>query len=209
MIFKSIVVDMDKIEITSEELIQYKKTRTKRDINKTIYCMLMRLNNDYTLKKKDLDKSVEWSNVLYILESGEYINNWLFFNNYIIKKYHHKSNFIDLLLLFDMTLTKLYETNTMYSINKRLFETNKKIIEKIKLNQYNSFYNLLEHAIDKYHVNFKNVININYINREYKYLNNSNKLLFNEIFVDIGRNATEYYIMRLGKMNEFLNKILF
>ena len=200
---------MEKIEIKSAELIQYKKSRTKRDINKTIYCMLMRLNNDYTLKKKDLDKSVEWSCVLYIVESNEFINNWVFFNKYIIKKYHYKSNFIDLLLLFDMTLTKLYQTNTMYSINKRWFENNKRIIEKTKLTEYNSFYNLLEAVIDKYYVNFKNVININYINREYKDLNNSNTLLFSEIFVDIGRNASEYYIMRLGKMNDFLNKILF
>ena len=183
-------------KLTDNDLSEYKNSfENVKDMNKVVYFCLMKLGNDYNIKKKDLDNSINWSSVIYDKDNDLFMNNWTFFDKYILREYEDKS-FYDMLLLFDLTLKKLYKDNKVIYVNKYGFDNNKELMNEYRLDSYNNFGEIIEKCFDI--ISFDNTINWNDMNDTF----NNDKLL-NKILNNIG-DKKDFYVMKLGKLNDFV-----
>ena len=183
-------------KLTDNDLSEYKNSfENVKDMNKVVYFCLMKLGNDYNIKKKDLDNSINWSSVIYDKDNDLFMNNWTFFDKYILREYEDKS-FYDYLLLFDLTLKKLYKDNKVIYVNKYGFDNNKELMNEYRLDSYNNFGEIIEKCFDI--ISFDNTINWNDMNDTF----NNDKLL-NKILNNIG-DKKDFYVMKLGKLNDFV-----
>ena len=183
-------------KLTDNDLSEYKNSfENVKDMNKVVYFCLMKLGNDYNIKKKDLDNSINWSSVIYDKDNDLFMNNWTFFDKYILREYEDKS-FYDYLLLFDLTLKKLYKDNKVIYVNKYGFDNNKELMNEYRLDSYNNFGEIIEKCFDI--ISFDNTINWNDMNDTF----NNDKLL-NKILNNIG-DKKDFFVMKLGKLNDFV-----
>lgn len=184
------------IKISDTDFCDYKKSFVNvKDMNKCVYFCLMKLGNDYNIRKKDLDNSINWSSVIYDKDNDLFMNNWTFFDKYILREYEDKS-FYDYLLLFDLTLKKLYKDNKVIYVNKYGFDNNKELMSEYGLDSYNNFGEIIEKCIDI--ISFDNTIDWTYINDTF-----DNDRLLNKILNNIG-DKKDFYVMKLGKLNDFV-----
>jgi len=189
-------------KITDTELNDYKKSfDSYKDMNKVVYFCLMKLGNDYNIIKRDLENSVKWSSIIYDKDT-DFMNNWYFFNNYILTEYEDKS-FYDYLLLMDLTLKKLYKEEKVIYVNEYGFENNKELMKKFGLNHYKSYSEIIEKVV------FDNWVDnmITYFNQSINWTEIMGKFendkLLNKILNNIG-NKNDFYVMKLGKLNDFV-----
>lgn len=200
------------IKLTDNDLNDYKKSfDSYKDMNKVVYFCLMKLGNDYNIKKKDLDNSVNWSSVIYFRDKNNFkdsfMNNWSFFDKYILKEYEDKS-FYDMLLLFDLTLKKLYKSEEVIYINNYGFENNKELYDKFGLSMYDneisgekawgSFSEVIEKIFECGDNSWDNTINWTDMIDTFE-----NDKLLNKILNNIG-DKKDFFVMKLGKLNDFV-----
>ena len=69
-------IERNVYEITREEYEDWKKSfQKKEDMNKCLYFVLMKLNNDYNFVKREFDNCVNWSNIIYDKQNEIFYSN--------------------------------------------------------------------------------------------------------------------------------------
>lgn len=212
----SVIKDKKEMKVFSkEEIHKYKKSFSNvKEMNKVVYFNLMKINNDFNMKKKDLDNSVKWSSVVYHTDNSKFnetnenqylMNNWYFFSNTIYLKYDLDS-FFDYMLVLDMVNKELFKNDSCIYINEYGFNNNKELMDKFGItDKFGSFEDLIETTLtneDIYDNYFNAVIDWNSIKKDFE-----NDRMLDMILENISNNdKKEFWVMKLGKLDRFINK---
>ena len=206
--------------ISDTELSEYKKSFVNvKDMNKVVYFNLMRLGGDYNMKKRDTDKSVKWSSVVYT--EREFMNIWTFFDKFVLEKKYTDKSFYDMILIMDLTFKKLYKENKLICVNEYIFNNQKDLMVSYGLDKYMNYKDLIDFIFEKcmtymdcettfddiiiWYDMKKEFVNdklLNHILTEFKNKNRINGL-YSEMTEKKFSGNKEFYIMKLGKMVDF------
>ena len=190
-------------KITREQYDDWKKSfQSQEDMNKCVYFVLMKLNNDYNFVKRDFDNCVKWSSIVYDKKNECFSNNFWIFKSIMIANSNTK--LFRLCCYFDIFMKQQYKENNMIYINKYGFENNKELMNEYDItDRFETYDNLIKDIFDNKDNMFDNFCesidwNLFKINDNYDYL--TEKCIHN-----ISNNEkTKFYVLRLGKMNDFI-----
>jgi hypothetical protein len=196
-------IERNVYEITKEEYEDWKKSfQTKEDMNKCLYFVLMKLNNDYNFVKRDFDNCVNWCNIIYDKQNEIFTNNWKIFEKIIEK--NKSKRFIKYLCLYDIFMKRQYKYNNMIYINKYGFENNKELMNEYDItDRYESYENIIQDIFDNkndLYDNFCESIDWNKMKKQF-----TTDSIIKNMVVNIGDNKS-FFVLKIGKMNDFIKQ---
>lgn len=190
-------------KITEEQYREWKRTfQSEEDLNKCVYFTLMKLNNDYNFIKRDFDNCVKWSSIVYDKKNECFSNNFWIFKSIMIA--NSKTKLFKLCCYFDIFMKQQYKENNIIYINKYGFENNKELMNEYDItDRYECFEDLIKDIFDN-----KNNMYDNFCESiDWGLFKNYEDKLSEFHIVNISDNEKKkFYVLRLGKMNDFIKK---
>ena len=196
---------------SKEEIEEFKKTNyeTNKDMNRVVYWNIMRLNNDrnWTGRKEriDFDRLINWSCIIYDKEEtlnskNKYMLYSQFFNEYIRKRYSMDYDFFNLMIILDMYLTKLYDSDKVYIITdyymKNSFKLSSYFGDKTTTDIFNEVLESKSYSVREC-IDWSDIYGNDYDMKDN---------VLNYYLEDRTWNDRIYWVMKLGKLNDFVSK---
>ena len=191
---------------SKEEIEEYKKKNydSKKDMNRVVYWNINRLNSDYNWVSRNLDKIINWSCIIYDKENTLNSKNKFmlfnqFFNQYIRKRYSLDYSFYNLMILLDMYLTKLYECDKVYLITDYYMKNSMTLSNYFNDKTTNDIFS---EVLKKNNYNKRDTIDWSDIyGNDYDMKDN----VLNHYLEDRVWKDRMFWVMKLGKLNDFVN----
>ena len=189
--------------ITSQEYDDWKRSfENVEDMNKCLYFVLMKLNNDYNFVKRDIDNAVNWSNVIYDKDNDTFTNNWNIFQKLFGS--NDTKRFSKLLACYDIFMKRQYKENKMIYINKYGFDNNKELMKEYNITErYESYSEIVKDIFDNKNNLFDNFCDSIYwgeMRNKFK-----TDTIIKNMIVNIGDNKS-FYVLKIGKMGDFIKR---